>query len=84
MVVVLDRNNAIFIDKQPASEADVKDQVAARVAHNPKLPVLLTADKEADVTRFLRLLDLVKQADAENVVVATQLDQQHSTGGKSP
>lgn len=75
IVVVLNRDNTIFVDKTPASEADVRAQVAARLAKNPKIPVLLTADKEADVSRFLRLFDLVKQADAENVIVATQLDQ---------
>jgi biopolymer transport protein ExbD len=75
MVVSLTRDNALFVDAQPASEADVRAKVAARVAKNPLIPVLLTADKSADVNRFLRVFDLVKQADAANVIVATQPDE---------
>ena len=71
IVVALGRDNTIYIDHDPASEADVRQKVAARVAGNPKTAVLLTADKDADVRRFLRLFDLVKQADAQNVVIAT-------------
>lgn len=74
MIVTLTKGNALFVDARPASEADVRALVAARVAKNPQIPILLTADKSADVTRFLRVFDLVKQADAANVVVATQPD----------
>jgi biopolymer transport protein ExbD len=78
MIVALSRDNALFVDSEPASEADVRARVAARVAKNPQIPVLLTADKNADVTRFLRVFDLVKQADAANVIVATEPDDARS------
>ncbi|MDX1935110.1 MAG: biopolymer transporter ExbD [Capsulimonadales bacterium] len=81
LVVVLRRDQAIFVDKNPASEADVLRIVRERVAATPDLPVLLTADREADVTRFLRLFDLVKQADARNVIVATELTPSAPTRG---
>ena len=74
VIVALTRDNALFVDARPASEADVRAWVAARVARNPQIPVLVTADKNADVNHFLRIFDLVKQADAANVIIATQPD----------
>lgn len=71
IVIALRRDDAIFVDRDPASEADVRTRVAARVQKDPGVTVLLSADKDADSTRFLRLFDLVKQADAANVVIAT-------------
>ena len=83
IVVALTKNGALFVDGKPASEKEVRDRVAARVAAAPNTPVLLTADKSADVNRFLRVFDLVKQADAGNVIVATQPDDGRGAGGSN-
>lgn len=72
VVVALRKDNRLFVDKAPASEADVKTRVAAAVAANPNTSVLVSVDKDADVSRFLRLFDLIKQTDAGNVVIATE------------
>jgi biopolymer transport protein ExbD len=72
IVVALRKDNALFVDRDPATEAEMKTRVAAAVGANPNVTVLLSVDKGGDVSRFLRVFDLVKQTDAANVVIATE------------
>jgi biopolymer transport protein ExbD len=71
MVVSLTRAGELYVDRDRVSEAEVLRRVREKVSANPDVAVVLNVDKDGDVRRFLRVFDLVKQADAGNVQIAT-------------
>ena len=71
VIVTLTGDGEYYVDRQRVPELGVRDAVAARVAEAPDLTVVLNCDKGQPMIRFARLLDLVKQANAGHVMVAT-------------
>jgi biopolymer transport protein ExbD len=71
LVVTLTRAGELYVDRNRVSEAEMLRRVRDGVGANPDVAVVLNVDKEGDVRRFLRVFDLVKQADAGNVQIAT-------------
>ena len=71
VIVTLTGDGEYYVDRQRVPELGVRDAVAARVAESPDLTVVLNCDKGQPMVRFARLLDLVKQANAGHVMVAT-------------
>ena len=79
IVVTLTADGEYYVDKQRVPELSVRDSVAARVAEFPDLTVVINCDKGQPMARFARILDLVKQANAAHVMVATA-----PAGGHAP
>ena len=79
VIVTLTGDGEYYVDKQRVPELSVRDAVAARVAESPDLTVVINCDKDQPMARFARVLDLVKQANAAHVMVATA-----PAGGHSP
>lgn len=71
VVVTVAQNGALFVEGDAVSEAELLARVRALVAASPQTTVVMNGDKSANVAAFLRALDLVKQADAANVQIAT-------------
>lgn len=71
MVVTLTQAGELFVDSDTVSEAEMVRKVRDGVNANPEVAVVLNIDREAEVARFLRIFDLVKQADPGNVQIAT-------------
>lgn len=72
LVVGVAKNGDLFLDAARVSETQLVRQVATKIAQNENVAVVLTADKNADAAGLLRVFDLVKQANAKNVVFATE------------
>lgn len=71
LVVTVTRDGSLFLDRDPVGEGEIRARVAERVNADPEIAVVLNGDKNGDVGKFLRVFDLVKQADARNVLIAT-------------
>ncbi|MEO7715374.1 MAG: biopolymer transporter ExbD [Capsulimonas sp.] len=71
VVLTAARDGALFLDKDRCTEAQMLTSLRGRVQTDPTLTVLINCDKELPASRFLRLFDLAKQADAASVTIAT-------------
>lgn len=71
VVVTVSQIGKLFVEQDAVSEADLVPRIRTVLAANPQTTVVINADKNADVKVFLRILDLVKQADPANVQIAT-------------
>ena len=80
VVVTISKEGDYYVDKDKVAAAvDIKPLVASRLAQNPNLIVVINCDKTQQIGKFAEAFDLVKQANAANVMVAT--DPQSSGGG---
>ncbi len=84
VVVTLTEDGEYYVDKQRVPELAVREAVAARVAEAPELTVVINCDKNQPMARFARVLDLVKQANAGHVMVATAPAEGPPPGGRVP
>ncbi len=71
VVVSVSKEGNYYIDRQQVSEAQIRILVAAKVAENPDIAVVLNCDKNQHIAQFVRAFDLVKQANPGSVMVAT-------------
>ncbi len=71
VVVSISKEGQVYVDKDQVVEAQVLPLVAERVKANPEVTVIINCDKEQQMARFVRVFDLIKQADAAKVMIAT-------------
>jgi biopolymer transport protein ExbD len=73
VVVSISREGDYYIDRDKvAGVRAIKSGIAARLAHDPTLIVVINCDRTQNITRFAQAFDLIKQANAQNVMVATE------------
>ena len=79
-VVTIAHNGDYYLDQKKLSGVqDIEPMVALRLAQNPGLVIVINCDKSQQIAKFTQALDLIKQANAQNVMVAT--DPQPPTEG---
>jgi biopolymer transport protein ExbD len=72
VVVTVSANGNFYIDNTKlARPSDIKPMIAERLSLNPGLIVVINCDKNQQIGEFTEALDLVKEANAENVMIAT-------------
>lgn len=71
VVVTVSKEGNYYVDRQKVAETGIRSLVAARLRDNPAMPVIINCDKDQQIGQFQRAFDLVKQANAANVMVAT-------------
>jgi biopolymer transport protein ExbD len=72
VVVTISSAGEYYVDNTHLAHAvDIKSAVAARLVGNPALVVVINCDKSQQIAQFTEALDLVKQANAQNVMIAT-------------
>ena len=82
VVVTISKEGDYYVDRDKLANAvDIKPLVAARLAQNPDLIVVINCDKTQQIAKFAEAFDLVKQANAANVMVATEPE---APGGGTP
>jgi biopolymer transport protein TolR len=79
LLVTIDQNGKFFLtkpegEKQPMDAANLQLQVAAIVAANPKVNVLIAADKAARYGQVYEAMALLKAADAKRIAFMGQPD----------
>ena len=71
IVVTISKEGDYYVDRQRVTEDQIKPLVAARVNEDPAVAVIINCDKDQHLDRFTRAFDLIKQANAGTVMIAT-------------
>ena len=71
VVVSISKEGEVFFGKDQVPEAQVLPLVSEKIKENPEVTVIINCDKEQQMTRFVRVFDLIKQANAGKVMIAT-------------
>lgn len=71
VVVTISREGEYYVDRQKVAESQIRPLVAARLQENPNTAVIINCDKDQHIGQFQRAFDLVKQANAADVMIAT-------------
>jgi biopolymer transport protein ExbD len=71
VIVTVSREGVIYVDQKTVHDAELLGELSARVKQNPALTVVLNCDKQQHMAQFMHVFDLVKQANAADVMVAT-------------
>lgn len=71
IVVSVTKKGDLYLEANRVTERELVQRIAAKVAADPKVVVVLTGDRDGDASGLLRVFDLVKQGDAGRVVFAT-------------
>ena len=71
VVVTISKEGDYYVDRDRVAENQIKPLVAARVSENPAVAVIINCDKDQRLDKFQRAFDLIKQANAGTVMIAT-------------
>lgn len=58
--LVLDRDNNLFLNGAPSSEAEIANACQTAVAKNPEVQAIIAADEGVRHGRVIRLIDLIR------------------------
>ena len=72
VVVTLSGEGTYALDHQPIAEMAILPRLRPLIRATPNLTVVINCDRRQPVSRFLRMFDLIKQANPGSVMVATQ------------
>ncbi len=79
MVVIIDKNDNIYLNDQPINIHDLTDKLRARATDPAHQAIYLKADQTVAFGNFAAVMDAVKQAGITNVSIVTQpLDTKNS------
>ena len=70
--IEISASSVITLDGETVSAAQLKDQLAARKAENPDLPVVVKGSDEVEYQGMVVVLDTLQQLDITKVGLATQ------------
>lgn len=72
MLVAIDSNSAIWINREVVDERFLKSTIATIYADNPKGALVIQADKEAEVSKIALVADAAKEVGVELVQVSAE------------
>ncbi|NOZ23951.1 MAG: biopolymer transporter ExbD [Planctomycetes bacterium] len=65
--ISIDRQNQVFLNKQPVALADLPQQIRARRKGKKDMPVFISGDRSADLGVGIEVLDLLRKDGIERV-----------------
>jgi biopolymer transport protein ExbD len=71
LVVTLDDDGKVYLNKEQVSPTALTDEVKARLDERPELVVVINADKGLRHGSVVRVMDAVKKAGAARMAIAT-------------
>jgi biopolymer transport protein ExbD len=71
VVVTVDEQNHYFVDRAQVPFDQILPRLRQAVAANPQVTVILNADKVDQVGQLLKIMDVAKQANPGQLVMAT-------------
>ena len=71
IVVTISKEGDYYVDRARVAESQIRPLVAARVSEDPTIAVIINCDKNQKLDKFQRAFDLIKQANAGTVMIAT-------------
>ncbi len=73
ITVFISRENEIYLDDNKISINKLKDVLEEKLKSSRKKTVVLKADEKIDLGLAVKVMDMAKQANAEGVVISTQI-----------
>jgi len=70
--ITINRDNQIFLDKQPVEKTSLADLLGGLIAKNPELLVVINADDGVEHGRVVEVMDLVRSANAAKMAIAVK------------
>ena len=74
ILIAIDADNKVWIDKNEIDEALVQDQVELLIAENPKSPVVLQADGKSNIRMLNHVATKVRAAGVADISIASEKD----------
>lgn len=71
VVVSIAKSGQVYVGRDAVPENQVLPIIAERVKANSEITVIINCDKEQQMARFVRVFDLIKQANVGKVMIAT-------------
>jgi biopolymer transport protein ExbD len=71
VTISLTNEGVLYIDKQVVTIKELKERVTARYNNNPRLSVVLRADKQVRFKDVVRVLDLLNELGISRLNIAT-------------
>ncbi|MDZ7922856.1 MAG: biopolymer transporter ExbD [Marinagarivorans sp.] len=74
ILIAVNNENQIWIDKNQIEESFIKDQVELMIAENPKSPVIIQADGKANIKTLNLVASKAREAGVVDISIATSKD----------
>ena len=71
IVVTISKEGELYLGDDQIKEAQLLPQLSAKMREAPDTTVILNCDKQQQLAKFVRVFDLIKQANAGTVMIAT-------------
>lgn len=71
IVVSIAKDGKLYVDENQVKPTELLPMMAERIKANPAVAVIINCDKQQHLAEFVRVFDLVKQANAGTVMIAT-------------
>lgn len=72
LTIAVRKHGDIFLNNRPVSLSQLQVEVKAALAKEAAIPVLVRADKQSVFATFIRVMDAVKGAGAQQLIIETQ------------
>jgi biopolymer transport protein ExbD len=72
VMVTLTSADEYFVDRKRVAFGEIYGEIAARLRDNPQVVVVLNCDKRQQVQQLVHVMEEVKRANAQNVMIATE------------
>ncbi len=84
LVVTADRQEHLFINKQPVRWDGLESALRLRLQARPELVVVVNADRDLRHGTVVRMIDAVRRAGARHLAIATQRLRDDTDGPDAP
>lgn len=73
IIVFISEDNSLYFEGKPVTEKAFRDVIARKLKSADKKSVIIKADEKADLGPAVRVMDMVKQAGGESLVISTKM-----------
>jgi len=84
LVITADRQERLFLNKQPAHWDTLESALRARLRARPELVVVVNADEDLRHGTVVRVIDAIRRAGAKHMSIATQRPRDDGGGPDGP
>jgi biopolymer transport protein ExbD len=74
--ITIDKDNRLFLDKQPVDKSSLGDLLREQLVKNPELLVVINADDGVAHGRVVEVMDIARSADVVRMAIAVKPKQQ--------
>lgn len=72
VMVTVTAAGEFYVDKERVTLAQIEGEIAERIRENPQAVVVLNCDRRQQVQQLVHVMEEVKRANAQNVMIATE------------